>query len=93
MDEKRRPTWQVFLRSGLFGGVISAYLCLVGIVEAFSQRFLIGSFLTLGEVLLVIGMVIAGVLTARELKDKNKVFSAGGSLRRCENGCDHRNRD
>jgi branched-chain amino acid transport system permease protein len=80
MDEKPRPTWQVILRSGLLGGVISAYLCLVGIVEAFSQRFLIGSFLTLGEVLLVIGMLIAGVLTARDLKDKNRVFSAGGSL-------------
>jgi branched-chain amino acid transport system permease protein len=80
MDEKRSPTWQVILRSGLLGGVISAYLCLVGLVEAFSQRFLIGSFLTLGEVLLVIGMVIAGVLTARDLKNKNRVFSAGGSL-------------
>jgi branched-chain amino acid transport system permease protein len=80
MDEKRILTWQVILRSGLLGGAIAAYLCLVGIVEAFSERFLIGSFLTLGEVMLVIGMVLAGVLTARELRDKKKLISAGGSL-------------
>ncbi|UCD43179.1 MAG: leucine/isoleucine/valine transporter permease subunit [Chloroflexota bacterium] len=79
MEEKPRPTWQIILRSGILGGGIAAYLCLVGLVEAFSERFLIGSFLTLGEVMLVTGILIAGLLTARELKD-NKILATGSSL-------------
>ncbi len=80
MDEKRKSTWQIILRSGLLGGAIATYLCVIGMVETFSQRFLIGSYFTLGEVLLVIGMVTAGMLAARELKDKKIGLSLGGSL-------------
>jgi branched-chain amino acid transport system permease protein len=80
MDEKRTPTWQIILRSGLLGGVIATYLCVIGIVETFSQRLLIGPYISLGEVLLVFGMVIAGMLTARELKDNKIGVSLGGSL-------------
>lgn len=80
MEEKRIPAWQIILRSGLLGGVIGTYLCVIGIVEAFSQRFLIGTFLSLGEVMLVFGMVMAGLLTARELKRKNTFVSIGSSL-------------
>ena len=80
MDEKRIPTWQIILRSGLLGGVIATYLCVIGIVEAFSHRFLIGSFLSLGEVLLVFGMVMAGLLTARTLSGKGTVVNLGSSL-------------
>jgi len=70
MDEKRTTTWQIILRSGLLGGVIATYMCVIGIVETFSERLLIGSFLSLGDVMLVFGMVITGVLAARELKGK-----------------------
>jgi branched-chain amino acid transport system permease protein len=80
MDEKRKSTWQIILRSGLLGAAITTYLVLIGIVSAFSQRYLIGSYLSLGEVLLVFGMVTAGVLAARELKGKNIIVSLGGSL-------------
>jgi len=80
MDEKRTTTWQIILRSGLLGGVIATYMCLIGIVETFSERLLIGSFLSLGQVMLVFGMVIAGVLAARQLKGKKTYVSLGGSL-------------
>jgi len=80
MDEKRTPTWQIILRSGLLGGVIATYMCVIGIVETFSERLLIGSFFSLGEVMLVFGMVITGVLAARELKGKKNYVSLGGSL-------------
>ncbi len=80
MDEKRTTTWQIILRSGLLGGVIATYMCVIGIVETFSERLLIGSFLSLGDVMLVFGMVITGVLAARELKGKKTYVSWGGSL-------------
>ncbi len=80
MDEKRKSTWQIILRSGVLGGAIATYLCVIGMVETFSQRFLIGSYLSLGEVLLMFGMVTAGVLATRELKGKKIGLSLGGSL-------------
>jgi branched-chain amino acid transport system permease protein len=80
MDEKRKSTWQIILRSGLFGGALATYLCVIGMVEAFSERLLIGSYLSLGQVLLMFGMVTAGVLAARELKGKKIGVSLGGSL-------------
>jgi len=80
MDEKRKSTWQIILRSGLFGGALATYLCVIGMVETFSERLLIGSYLSLGEVLLMFGMVTAGVLAARELKGKKIGGSLGGSL-------------
>ena len=80
MDEKRKSTWQIILRSGLLGGAIATYMIVIGMVETFSQRYLIGSYFTLGDVLLVFGMVIAGMLAARELKGKKIGLSLGGSL-------------
>ena len=80
MDEKQSPTWQIILRSGLIGGVIATYLCLIGMVDAFSKRPLIGDYFSLGELLLVFGMVLAGVLAARELKAKKTFISLGGSM-------------
>jgi branched-chain amino acid transport system permease protein len=80
MEEKQKSTWKAILRSGLLGGAIASYLCLIGIVEAFSQRLLIGTFLSLGQVLLAFGLVAAGVLAARELQGKKTFVSVGGSL-------------
>ena len=80
MEEKQRSIWQIVLRSGLLGGVIATYLCIIGIVTAFSERYLVGTYITTGTVLLVFGMVVAGVLAARELRDKRTVVSFGGSL-------------
>jgi branched-chain amino acid transport system permease protein len=80
MEEKITPTWQVILRSGLLGGAVATYLCLIGIVSAFSERYLLGDSLTLGLVMLVFGMVLAGVLAARELQGRKILVSLGGSF-------------
>lgn len=80
MEEKERSTTQIILRSGFIGGVIALYMCAIGIVEAFSPRYLIGDAVSLGQVLLVIGMVGAGYMAARELKNKKASSSVGGSF-------------
>ena len=80
MEEKKRSTMQTILRSGFLGGVLAFYLCAIGIVEAFSMRYVIGNFISLGQVLLVFGMVAAGLMTARELINKKKSSSVGGSF-------------
>jgi branched-chain amino acid transport system permease protein len=62
--------WRIIFRYGLLGGGIAFYLSAIGLTETFSQRYLIGSFLSMGQLFAAIGGVVAGVLTARTLKEE-----------------------
>jgi branched-chain amino acid transport system permease protein len=53
------------VRAGLVGGVAVVYLCLAGMIEKFDTRNLIGSFLTLGNLLLALPPLLAGYLATR----------------------------
>jgi branched-chain amino acid transport system permease protein len=53
------------VRSGLIGGVALVYLALVGMIEKFDTRNLIGSFLTLGNLLLMLPPLLAGYFATR----------------------------
>jgi branched-chain amino acid transport system permease protein len=53
------------VRTGLIGGVAVVYLCLAGMIEKFDTRNLIGSFLTLGNLLLALPPLISGYLATR----------------------------
>ncbi len=68
MDSNARPDWQTALRYGLIGAVISLYFSAIGMVETFSQRNLVGTLISLGHVMLIIGPLGAGYLTARHLR-------------------------
>ena len=52
-------------RAGLIGGVAVVYLCLVGMIEKFEVRHLIGGSVTLGKVLLALPPLLAGYLATR----------------------------
>jgi branched-chain amino acid transport system permease protein len=80
MNDNERKTWQIILRYGLLGGVVTVYFCTIGMVEMFSQRNLIGDFLSLGDVLLAAGSLGACYITAREFKDKTKTRRVLGSM-------------
>lgn len=66
MEKVRTLNWRVILRFGLLGGALALYVSAVGMVEAFAQRNLIGTFLTTAHLLLIAGPLGAGLLTARE---------------------------
>jgi branched-chain amino acid transport system permease protein len=66
------PNWRAIVRFGLIGGVVALYLSAIGMVEAFSARNLVGTFITLAQVLIFGGPFAAGYLTAREFKDKRR---------------------
>jgi branched-chain amino acid transport system permease protein len=53
------------VRVGLIGGVALVYLSLVGMIEKFDTRNLIGSFLTLGNLLLMLPPLLAGYFATR----------------------------
>jgi branched-chain amino acid transport system permease protein len=63
--------WVTFIRLGLLGGLGAVYVSAVGMVEAFAQRNLVGTFLNLGMALLLTGPFITGYLTAKEIKSRD----------------------
>lgn len=80
MKETRPPTWRLILRFGLLGSTVALYLASIGMVETFSQRQLIGSVLSLGQVLFALGAVGAGVMTARALRERPITQAVGSSF-------------
>ncbi len=71
---------QSILRSsiniGLIVGVVTLSLCMIGLIEAFDQRFVITDYLTLGQLLLFGGAVVAGYLVLA----RNPAASRAGSF-------------
>ena len=57
---------RTILRTGLLGGVIAIYLCLVGIVPVFHDRALIVGVVELGQAALLIAFGAVGYLAARD---------------------------
>ena len=53
------------VRAGLVGGAAAIYLALTGMIEKFDTRNLIGSFLTLGNLLLMLPPLLAGYFATR----------------------------
>ena len=53
------------LQSGVVFGVAAVYVCLVGVVETFRQRWIIGEVLGLGQAILFMTALAAGYVAAR----------------------------
>ncbi|GJM40077.1 MAG: hypothetical protein DHS20C20_03590 [Ardenticatenaceae bacterium] len=65
MNEKLRKTINI----GLIAGVISLSLSMIGVIDAFNQRFIVTDYLTLGQLLLFGTALAAGFLVANPLND------------------------
>jgi branched-chain amino acid transport system permease protein len=53
------------IRAGLLGAVALVYLALAGMIQKFDERNLIGSFLTLGNLLMALPALLTGYLATR----------------------------
>ncbi len=65
--ENNKFDWRLPLRFGFLGGVTMFYFSIIGMVEVFSTRDLIGTFLNMGHLLLYGGAFATGILVVREL--------------------------
>ena len=65
------------IRVGLVGAVALVYLALVGMIAKFDTRNLIGSFLTLGNLLMALPPLLAGYLATRPRLVGGRVEAAG----------------
>jgi len=63
--------WRTIAQNGILGGIVAFYLSAIGLAETFSERFLIGTFLSTGQLFVVTGAIMSGVLTARALREQN----------------------
>jgi branched-chain amino acid transport system permease protein len=68
MFKPLQQNFRTLLQYGILGSVVAFYLAVIGIVQTFAQRNMIGTFLSLGHVFLIIGAIGAGTLSAKALK-------------------------
>ena len=64
MIKKENLIW-IAIKTGLLSGVIAIFLCLIGMIEVFSKRDVIEHIITLGDFILLVSAVSAGVIAAR----------------------------
>lgn len=73
----------IMFRFGVTGSIVALYLAAVGMVETFLPRLLIGTTVTLGHIFLFVGALVAGMFSARALKEKSSdisVLALGGFI-------------
>lgn len=73
-------TTRIVLRTGILGGAVALYLCLVGIVPVFATRPLVVGIIELGQAALLIAFGVVGYLTAREVGVERPMRAVGAAL-------------
>jgi len=71
-----KMNWRTIAQNGLLGGIVAFYLSAIGLAETFSGRYLIGTFLSTGQLFVTVGAIMAGILTARTLKEQENERTA-----------------
>jgi len=63
-----RINWTGILQIGLIGGVAAVFVSLVGMVEEFSKRDIIANLVSMGQLILLLGVAAAGFIAARRAR-------------------------
>ncbi len=61
-----RQPHRAMIKTSLIAGGITLCFCMIGLIEAFDQRFIISDMFTLGQLLLFSAAAVAGFLTTRQ---------------------------
>jgi len=72
--------WRQGIKIGLIGGVVEILLALVGMVEAFSQRYIICDAISMGQTLLLVVAMVAGYLAAKRTNRSEPLWILASSL-------------
>jgi len=76
MDKELKFTWKDILKYGAIGGIVSLYVILVGMVEAFDERYIIAETINLGQVTLFVPMFVLAYFAANNArKIKSTAFA------------------
>jgi len=72
--------WRQGIKIGLIGGTIGVLLALVGMVEAFSQLYIISDAISMGQTLLLAVAMVAGYLAAKRANRSEPLWVLVNSL-------------
>ncbi|MCC7360552.1 MAG: hypothetical protein IT317_13805 [Anaerolineales bacterium] len=80
MSSHSEPVWQTAVRLGLYGGAAALLFALVGMVQTFQARAIIGGLLTLGQAFLLLTVGLTAYLAAGRvhLEGRSAMLLAGG---------------
>ncbi len=68
MKSHSEPVWQTAVRLGLYGGSAAVLFSLVGMVQTFQARPIIGGVLTLGQAFLSLAVALSAFAAARRVQ-------------------------
>jgi branched-chain amino acid transport system permease protein len=79
MKSQSEPIWQSAAKLGLIGGAAAALCALIGMVETFNQRAIIGGVLSMGQTFLGLAVALSAYAAARRAQPDGPaaVVSAG----------------
>ena len=79
MKSESSSLWKSALKAGLIAGAISLLMCLVGMVVAFGETYIISGVFTLGDLLLLAPVILLTYSAARKvtLPSKGNLFLLG----------------
>ena len=78
--KKSSSLWRQGIKIGLIGGTIGVLLALVGMVEAFSQRYIISDTISMGQTPLLAVAMVAGYLAAKRANRSEPLWVLVNSL-------------
>ncbi len=67
MQTQASSPWKQAIQSGLIGGGIAVLLSLVGMVESFSERFIVSRVFTMGQVIFLVPVLIMAYAALRRI--------------------------
>ncbi len=72
--------WRETIRTGLLGSVVALHISLVGMVEAFSRREILKDVVSMGQLLLLLVVLIAGYLAAQRAAERRRVYGVPAGI-------------
>lgn len=70
MTSETSSPWRQLITTGIIGGGVSVYLCLVGMVEGFGDRYIISGLLTMGQVFLLAPIFLLTIMAVRKSQEQ-----------------------
>jgi branched-chain amino acid transport system permease protein len=70
MAEKQGSIWKIAVAAGLIAGGVSLLLALVGMVEAFTETYIINGVFTMGQLMLLTPLLVAGYSSIQRVENR-----------------------
>jgi hypothetical protein len=80
MNTIQELNWKTILRYGMLGSVVTTYFAAIGMVETFSARNLVSTWISMGDVMIFLGALGAGFITAKIFQEKSNRAALGAGL-------------